>query len=68
VRLDTFACAAGPEEPAARRHQAPTLIGCKLLKIASLNRAKLRRRLASLHQQQRNEIMQSLHRFVNKFF
>jgi hypothetical protein len=64
VRLDTFALA-GPEEPAARRHQAPTLIGCKLLKIASLNSAKLRHRLASLHQQQRNEIMQNPSQFVN---
>ncbi|WP_206171251.1 hypothetical protein, partial [Trinickia terrae] len=51
-----------------RRHQAPTLIGCKLLKIASLNSTQLRYRLASLHQQQRNEIMKNLLHPVNKFF
>ncbi|RDU96159.1 hypothetical protein, partial [Trinickia dinghuensis] len=57
------------------RHQAPTLIGCKFLKIASLNRQQHQNtfssstaRLALLRQQQRNEIMQNFLHRVNSFF
>ncbi|MFC5428988.1 hypothetical protein ACFPTO_09275, partial [Paraburkholderia denitrificans] len=52
-------------------HQAPTLIGCKFLKIVRWNRRKTSYYpafSASLRQQQRNEIMKNLFRFVNPFF
>ncbi|WP_221410344.1 hypothetical protein, partial [Paraburkholderia dinghuensis] len=49
----------------------PTLIGCKFLKIASQTRRPTTHYPAfpaSLRQQQRNEIMKNLFRFVNSFF
>jgi len=52
-------------------HQAPTLIGCKFLKIVSHKAPDLLRFPASsalLRQQQRNEIMKTVSRFVNSFF
>ncbi|QGZ65891.1 hypothetical protein [Paraburkholderia acidisoli] len=56
-------------------HQAPTLIGCKFLKIDSLKPLASRKLLrycpafsALLRQQQRNEIMKNLFRLVNIFF
>ncbi|WP_208458728.1 hypothetical protein, partial [Trinickia caryophylli] len=67
---DTFA-SSNPEGFDCARHQVPTLIGCELLKITSLNTAAptfRTARLALLHQQQRNEIMQSVSLFVNRFF
>ncbi|WP_233212019.1 hypothetical protein, partial [Trinickia caryophylli] len=70
VRLDTFA-SSNPEGFDCARHQVPTLIGCELLKITSLNTAVptfRTARLALLHQQQRSEIMQSVSLFVNRFF
>jgi hypothetical protein len=53
-------------------HQAPTLIGCKFLKIGSRSTPFATSCCpvfsASLRLQQRSEIMQSVSRFVNSFF
>ncbi|MEM5313419.1 hypothetical protein, partial [Paraburkholderia sp. JHI869] len=52
-------------------HQAPTLIGCKFLKIDRESAVKPSNHpafSALLRQQQRNEIMKNLFRFVNCFF
>ncbi|WP_221410269.1 hypothetical protein, partial [Paraburkholderia dinghuensis] len=62
-----------PEEQgqAASPHQAPTLIGCKFLKIASQARRPTTYYPAfpaSLRQQQRNEIMKTAGLSVNRFF
>ncbi|MEX3949463.1 hypothetical protein AB4Y40_17145, partial [Paraburkholderia sp. EG287B] len=52
-------------------HQAPTLIGCKFLKIdreSAVKTSNYPAFSALLRQQQRNEIMKNPFRFVNPFF
>ncbi|HEV3428970.1 MAG TPA: hypothetical protein VG320_13920, partial [Paraburkholderia sp.] len=60
------------EEPVRpHSHQAPTLIGCKFLKIDPRKppgTSCYPAFFASLRLQQRNEIMKALFRFVNIFF
>jgi hypothetical protein len=65
-----------PREVIVRRHQAPTLIGCELLKIDS--RKGLQKPAETTQPlppfrvcrslQQRSEIMQPISRFVNIYF
>jgi hypothetical protein len=80
VRLDTFACAANPERPTAASpssaHTYRLLIFKDRLRIHHRTRTALHHprnhpaplRSASLHLQQRNEIMKNLFRFVNNIF
>jgi hypothetical protein len=75
VRLDTFACTADPEGPTvaspSSAHTYRLLIFKDRLRTHQ-NRANLDYPAplcsASLHQQQRNEIMKNLFRFVNNIF
>jgi hypothetical protein len=74
VSLDTLLALnpppAFPPRTGRVRHQAPTLIGCELLKIVRLARRAIpssAARFALLRQQQRSEIMQLLTRLVNGF-
>jgi hypothetical protein len=80
VRLDAFACAAGPERFTAASpssaHTYRLLIFKDRVRIHYQTRTARRQphnrpaplRSASLHQQQRNEIMENLFRFVNNIF
>jgi hypothetical protein len=80
VRLDTFAWSADPEGSTSRRassaHTYRLLIFKDRLRIHYRTGTARRQphnypaplRSASLHQQQRNEIMKALFRFVNNIF
>ncbi|WP_218883877.1 hypothetical protein, partial [Burkholderia guangdongensis] len=71
--LDTFAyLLRGYPRLRSRRHQAPTLIGCSLLKSISVKNRETRFvspfSAALRYQQQRSEIMISFLQLVNNFF
>jgi hypothetical protein len=80
VRLDTFAFAANPERPTAASpssaHTYRLLIFKDRLRIHHqtgtalhhLHNPSVPLRSASLHQQQRNEIMKNFRYVVNRFF
>jgi hypothetical protein len=80
VRLDTFACSADPEGPTSRRassaHTYRLLIFKDRLRIHYRTGTARRQphnhpaplRSASLHQQQRNEIMKNFRYVVNNIF
>ncbi|CAM2147503.1 protein of unknown function [Pararobbsia alpina] len=78
MRLDKYLCytvnqnnTSPKTDPLIRRciaYQAPTLIGCRFLKIVRKIRSNFTAFSASLRLQQRSEIMYTSLRFVNKFF